>query len=141
MLRGAPLAFSAVTRDLRGAYRRAKRNTALMAAACICFATAYVAGLVAAGAFLAPIYGPGPAALLIAASMAVIGLVVIGVLAFLKHRDKRHSARKAAAQKLAAATAISVLPHVTKSKGLLIAAALGGLAYVLSQAQGGNDDA
>jgi len=141
LMRAVPLAVSAVTRDMRGLYRRAKRNTALMVIAGICFATAYVACLVAAGAFLAPIYGTGVAALLIAAAMAVIGGIVLSVLSFLKYRDRRRNARRQAGQRLAAATAISVLPHLTKSKSLLIAAALGGLAYLATQSEGGEEDA
>lgn len=141
MMRAVPLAVSAVSRDMRGIYRRAKRNTALMVVAGICFATAYLAGLVAAGAFLAPIYGPALAALLIAAAMAVIGLVVLAVLSFLKHRDKRRNARRRAGQNLAAAAAISILPQLTGSKSLLTLAAIGGLAFLATRSQGGEEDA
>lgn len=140
MMRAVPLAVSAASRDMRGLYRRAKRNTALMVLAGICFATAYVAGLVAAGAFLAPIYGPGLSALLIAATMAVIGLLVLAVLSFLKYRDKRRNARRRAGRSLAAAAAISILPQLTKSKGMLAVAAIGGLAYLMTQNQGGGDE-
>ncbi|MCK7615106.1 hypothetical protein [Roseibium sediminicola] len=140
MMRAVPLAVSAVSRDMRGIYRRAKRNTALMVVSGICFATAYVAGLIAAGAFLAPIYGPALSALLIAAAMAVIGLVVLAVLSLLKLRDKRRNARRRAGQNLAAAAAISILPQLTGSKSLLALAAIGGLAFLAARSQGGEED-
>lgn len=141
MTRAIPLALSAATRDMQGLYRRAKRNTALMVLAGICFATAYVAGLFAAGAYLAPIYGPGMAALLIAAAMAAIGVVVLAVLGILKYRDKRRNARRRSGQRLAAAAAVAMLPQLKSSKSLLVVAALGGLAYLATQGQGGEDEA
>jgi len=141
IMRAVPLVVSAASRDMRGLYRRTKRNTALMVLAGVCFATAYVAGLIAAGAFLAPIYGPGLSALLIAAAMAVVGLLVLAVLAFFKHLDKRRNARRRAGQNLATAAAISILPQLARSKGLLALAAVGGLAFLAAQNHGGEEDA
>lgn len=139
MMRALPLALSAATRDVRGVFRRARRNAALMLISGICFGTAYLAALVAAGAYLAPIYGPVMAALLIAASMAGIGIVIIIVLKVLKYIEKRRHARRNAATRLSAAAAISILPQITGSKGLLVVAALGGLAYLVAQGQGGEE--
>ncbi|WP_269586107.1 hypothetical protein [Roseibium sp. Sym1] len=139
LMRAVPLALSAASRDMRGLYRRAKRNTALMVFAGICFATAYLAALVAAGAYLAPVFGAGPAALLIAAAMVVVGALALCVLAILRHRDKRRNARRQAGQRLAAAAAVSVLPQLARSKSLLVAAAIGGLAYMAAQGPGDDD--
>lgn len=140
MTRALTLALSAATRDVSGMYRRAKRNAALTALAGLCFGTAYVAGMVAAGAYLAPIYGPAVSALLIAAAMIVLGGIALAALALLKRRDRRRNARKQAARRLTAAAAISFLPQVTKSKSLLVVAALGGLAFLASQGLGDGDE-
>ncbi len=136
LLRALPLALGAVSRDFNGMVHRAKRNAVLGGIAAVCFATAYVAGVVAAGAFLAPVFGPAMAALLIAVFMAVTGLVFVAVLSFLKHKDRRRKAHSQAAQRLGLAAAIYVLPQLTKSKGLMITAALGGLAFLVAQARG-----
>ncbi len=138
-LRAIPMAFGAVSRDFNGMVRRAKRNAVLSGIAAVCFATAYVAGVVAAGAYLAPIFGPAMAALLIAAIMAVTGLVVVAVMSFLKHRDRKRKAHSQVAQRLTLAAAVSILPQLTKSKGLLVTAALGGLALLAAQTLGGED--
>jgi MFS family permease len=138
-LRAIPMAFGAVSRDFNGMVRRAKRNAVLSGIAALCFATAYVAGVVAVGAYLAPIFGPAVAALLIAVIMAVTGLVFIAVLSFLKHRDQKRKAHSQVAQRLGLAAAVSILPQLTKSKGLMVTVALGGLAILAAQALGGED--
>ncbi|WP_103225036.1 hypothetical protein [Roseibium marinum] len=114
-------------------YRRAKRNVYLTAAAGVCFATAYVAGLAAVWAFLAPLWGPAEAAALIAAVMAGVGVVIIAVLSFVKFRERRRNSRRRAAMRLSAAAAVSILPRLTKSRSLLVIAALGGLAFLATQ--------
>ncbi|NVK35134.1 MAG: hypothetical protein HWE23_11680 [Rhodobacteraceae bacterium] len=132
------MVMSAATRDVRGVFRRAKRNAAIITLASLCFVTAYVAGIVAVGIYLTPIYGAGPAVLGIAAVMAATGLLCLGVLSALKYRDKRRAARRRSAQKLAAAAAISIIPQLAKSKGLMALAAVGGLAFLMSR--GGDDE-
>lgn len=139
MLRALPLAVSAATRDVRGLVRRTKRNAVMTAAAGICFGTAYVAGIAAAGIYLTPLVGPANSALLIAGAMALIGGSVLLVLHVLKRRDRRRNAKRQAAQRLAAAAAISILPQLGKRKSLLAVAALGGLALLATQANGDND--
>ncbi|TYC51328.1 hypothetical protein FMN50_22575 [Rhodobacterales bacterium] len=140
MMRALPLAVSAATRDVRGIYRRAKRNVVLTAVAGVCFVTAYVALMISAGVYLATIYGPVAAALIIAAGMALLGGLIMAAMAFMKIRERRRNSRRRAGQKLAAAAAISVLPQLTKSKGLLALAAVGGLAYFLTQGNGNDDE-
>lgn len=140
LTRALPLAVSAATRDVRGIYRRAKRNAALTAVAVLCFGTAYVAAMVAAGVYLASVYGPVASALIIAAAMALLGGAIMLVMAYLRHREQRLNARRRAGQRLAAAAAISVLPQLTKSKSLLAVAALGGLAFLTLRGQGDGED-
>ncbi|WP_133192727.1 hypothetical protein [Labrenzia sp. 011] len=132
-MRALPLAMGAVTRDVRMMYRRTKRNAYLTAFAGLCFSTAYVTGIAAVWAVLAPVWGPAPAAAMIAGVMAGIGCVVLAVLSFLKYRERRRNSRRRAAQRLTAAAAVSILPRLTKSRGLLVVAALGGLAFLASQ--------
>ncbi|MBB98667.1 MAG: hypothetical protein CML67_03895 [Rhodobacteraceae bacterium] len=136
-----PMAISAASRDIRGIYRRTRRNAAWTTLALVCFATAYLAGLVAIGAYLVPIYGPGLSALLIAAAMTAIGAAILLVLAILRRRERRRQARRQAAQRLTLAAALSLLPQVSKSKSLLLLAAAGGLAFLLSKSGDGPDDA
>lgn len=138
-MRALPTAFSAVTRDVRGIYRRTKRNAALSGLALMCFVSAYAAALVAAGAHLAPLYGPAMAALIIAASMAMIGGLLLVTVKILKFRERRQLVRRRATQRLGAAAAISILPQITRSKSLLLVAALGGLALMATQVMG-NDE-
>lgn len=133
VMRALPLALSAATRDIRMVYRRAKRNVFLMTVAGVCFATAYVAGLAAVWAYLAPLWGPAEAAALIAAVMAGIGVLIIVVLSIVKFVERRRNSRRRAAQRLSAAAAISILPRLTKSKSLLVIAAIGGLAFLATQ--------
>ncbi|MHA7776893.1 hypothetical protein [Roseibium sp. M-1] len=136
LLRTLPLGLGTAAREVRGVVHRLRRNALLTALAGLCFATAYVAAIVAVGAALAPVYGPAIAALIIAGGMILAGLLFVSVLAFLKHRDRRRRLRQQAAQRLTIAAALSVLPQLTKSKGLLVAAALGGLALLASQGLG-----
>ncbi|MBN9669422.1 hypothetical protein [Roseibium aggregatum] len=140
MGRALPLALSAATRDVSGIYRRAKRNAVLTALAGLCFVSAYVAGMVAAGAYLAPIYGPAGAALTIAAAMVLAGVMVLAVLSFLKHRDRKRNIRRQAARRLTAAAALSLLPQITKSRSLLLVAALGGAALLAAQGREGAEE-
>lgn len=140
VMRAFPMAFGALRRDINGMVRRAKRNAVLSGIAAVCFATAYVAGVVAAGAYLAPIYGPAMAALLIAAIMLGTGLFFVSVLSYLKYRDRKRKARSQVAKQLTVAAAVSILPQLTKNKGLMITAALGGLAFLAAQALGGDDE-
>ncbi|WP_029059265.1 hypothetical protein [Stappia stellulata] len=141
LTRALPMAISATSRDIRGIYRRAKRNAVLNGLAAVCFATAYVAGLIAIGAYLVPIYGPGVSALLVAGAMAAVGTLILLVVAILRRREKRRQARRQAAQRLTAAAALSVLPQLTKSKSLLLVAAAGGLAFLLSRGRDDDGDA
>lgn len=136
LLRALPLALSAATRDLRGMYRRTRRNAVLSVLAGLSFGIAFLAALFAAGAWLAPVYGPAGAALIIAGSMAGLGIALILSQQVLKYIDRRRHRRSGTAQRLSAAAAISVLPHLTKSKSLLVVAALGGLAYLAAQSYG-----
>lgn len=140
LTRALPLAVSAATRDVRGMYRRARRNVALTALAGVCFATAYVAAMVAAGVYLASVYGPVAGALIVAAAMALLGGTIMVAMAIVKHREQRRNARRRAGQRLAAAAAISVLPQLTSSKSLLAVAALGGLAFLTLRGQGGEGE-
>lgn len=140
LTRALPMALSAASSDLRGIYRRARRNAVLSGLALVSFATAYLAGLVALGAYLAPLYGPAVAALLIAAAMTAVGTTILVVLAILKRREKRRQARLQAARRVTLAAAISVLPHLSRSKSLFLVAAAGGLAYLLSKDRGDTDD-
>lgn len=132
-LRALPLGLGTAAREVRGIVQRIRRNAVLTCVAGLCFLTAYVAGIVAAGAALAPHYGPALAALIVAGVMALAGLIILGVLALLKRRDRKRRLRQHAAQKLTIAAALSVLPHLTKSKGLLAAVAVGGLALLMTQ--------
>jgi len=140
ILRTLPLVMSAATRDLRAMYRRARRNAVLTAAAALCFSTAYVAALVAVWAWLAPVFGPAVAAAIIAGVMLVLGLGLLAVVSVLRAREKRRASRRRAAQRLTAAAAISILPQLTKSRSLLVIAALGGLAFLASQRNDDDDD-
>jgi hypothetical protein len=139
MMRALPLALSAATRDMRGIYRRAKRNAVLTALAGLCFGVAFLAALMAAGIHLAAVYGPATAALLIAAAMSGAGILLLAVVQGLKYLDRRRHARSRSAQRLTAAAAISLLPRMPKSKGLLAVAALGGLAFLVAQGRGDDD--
>ncbi|MEJ8473833.1 hypothetical protein [Roseibium algae] len=132
-------ALTYATRDVQGTYRRAKRNAVLTALAVFFFASAYLAGLIAAGAYLVPIFGPVTAALLIAGAMASIGCVILIVVGVLKSREKKRQSRRRETQRLATAAAISILPELVKSKGLLAVVALGGLAYLASRERGDGD--
>jgi hypothetical protein len=136
LLRTLPLGLGTAAHEVRGIVHRLRRNALLTALAGLCFATAYVAAVVAAGAALAPLYGPALSALIIAGTMVFAGLMFVAVLAYLKHRDRRRRLKQQAAQRLTIAAALSLLPQLTKSKGLLVAAALGGLALLASQGQG-----
>lgn len=120
--RALPMAISAASRDIRGMYRRARRNAVLNGIAAVCFVTAYVAGLIAVGAYLAPIYGPVVSALLVTGAMATLGVVILLALAILKRREKRRQARREAARRMTAAAALSLLPQLARSKSLLLVA-------------------
>jgi hypothetical protein len=137
-MRSVPLAVSAASRDLRGMVRRTKRNIVLIAIAAASFGTAYLAGLAALGIYLSEQLGALGAALVIALVMIGVGLGLLIVLAVLKKIDERGSAKRRAAQRLAIAAAVSVLPQLTNRKSIIALAALGGLAFFA--ARGGGDD-
>ncbi|MGV2977917.1 hypothetical protein AB1P65_20865 [Roseibium alexandrii] len=137
-MRSVPLAFSAASRDLRGMVRRTKRNIVLIAFVSVCFGTAYLAGLAALGIYLSEHLGALGAALVIALGMIGVGAGLLIVLAVLKKIDQRRSAKRRAAQRLAIAAAVSVLPQLTNRKGIIALAALGGLA--LFAARGAGDE-
>jgi len=139
VLRALPLGLGTAAREVRGIVQRIRRNAVLTSLAGLCFFTAYVAGVVAAGAALAPHYGPAVAALIIAGVMMLAGLIIVGVLGLLKRRDRKRRLRQQTAQKLSIAAALSVLPHLTRPKGLLAAVAVGGLALLMTRGQGDDE--
>jgi|GEM_PF-1986134 len=138
-LRALPLGLGTAAREVRGIVQRIRRNAVLTLLAGLCFMTAYVAVIVAAGAALAPHYGPTVAALIIAGVMMLAALIILAVLGLLKRRDRKRRRRQQAAQNLSIAAALSVLPHLTKSKGLLAAVAVGGLALLMTTGRGDDE--
>lgn len=132
-MRALPFALSAASRDLRGIFRRAKRNMILIGLAAASLATAYLAGLAALAIYLSGLIGPLAASLVIAGGMAGIGVIILITLAILKKVDERRNAKRRTVQRLATAAAISILPQLMNRKSLAALAALGGLAFLASR--------
>lgn len=140
-MRSFSLVISALLQDMRGAWRRAKRNAFIVCCACICFLTAYVAALVAVAGVLIPLYGAVVSALLIASSMAGLGMLALLVLAALNAREKRRQSGLGRNKRVIAAAGLSMMPKLAQSKGLLSLAAIGGLAYLVMRPSGEDDGA
>jgi chromate transport protein ChrA len=97
---------------------RTKRDGIFLAVAAILILTAYAFALIAAAIWLATIYDPALAALLIAAGALLLGLVVLVVMTIIDKQEQRRARdRRLAMQSLAAATL-----GIAKSQPLLTAA-------------------
>lgn len=128
-----PLASAFVAEDLRGALRRARRTACIWAAVAVLAVTTYAFLLVAAYQRLGLDRPADEAALIVAAAAFGTGVVAVGIGLALAAAEKRRSARRRAAAKAEMAVALSALPLLLRSRPLLIAAAIGAIAFLGSQ--------
>ncbi len=109
---------------------RTKRNGIFMAIAVLLIVTAYVFALVATALWLATIYSPIGAALLIAAGALLLGIIVLVVMAIMNAQEQRRARERRAAMESAAAVALGFV----RTQPLLTAAVAA--AFVLSNLMG-----
>lgn len=128
-----PLASSLIAEDVRGALRRARRGALAWGAVAVLAATAYIFLLVAAYQRLLLAYTPEEAALLVAGAALALAAVVVGIAAALAAAERRRAVRRRTETRGEMAMALSALPLVLRSRPLLIAAAIGTLAFLGTQ--------
>lgn len=127
---------SVLASDIGSALRRARRNAFLYALAGLFFLSAYAAAVVAGGLYLASITDPTTAALVIAAAMLFLALMLLAGMALANAIERRRDRGNGSGKALAAAAAISMLPTLAKSKGVLGMALLGGVAVLVATRAG-----
>lgn len=128
-----PLASSLIAEDVRGALRRARRGALAWGAVAVLAATAYIFVMIAAYQRLLLAYAPEDAALLIAAAALACAVAIGGIVAAVAAADRRRAARRRSEARGEMAMALSALPLVLRSRPLLIAAAIGTLAFLGGQ--------
>lgn len=136
MTRLAPLLASVLATDIGSALRRARRNAVLYALAGLFFLSAYAAALIGGGLYLASRTDPMTAALVIAAGMVALALLLLAGMALANAIERRKQREHGSGKALAAAAAISILPTLAKSKGVLGMALLGGIAVLVATRAG-----
>lgn len=114
---------------LTGRFRRMAaaraRGAAIYALATLFFVIALVALLVAGAIVLARAVGPLPAALIVALSACLVGIILLIVAAVRGREGRRREAAEAAAQRQAVLLMLAGLPILRSRTGLLATVALG----------------
>ena len=125
-----PLVSSAMSSDLQDAVKRTKRSAAFYAVIAVLALTAYGFAVLAGFLKLAESRGNLDAALILAVgTIAVIG-IICGGMSIVSAIERRRLARRHAEIRGQLAVAMSALPLVLRSKPLLIAAAIGAMAFL-----------
>lgn len=128
-----PLASSFLADDVGAALRRARRRAAIWGLVAVLAATTYIFLLIAAYQRLSFARPADEAALIVAAAALAIAAAIVGVAAAFAAADRRRTARRRAEARGELAVALSTLPLVLRSRPLLIAAAIGTLAFLGTQ--------
>lgn len=117
--------------------RRARRKALVYSLVAVLAFSAYLAGLVGLGFYLAPIFGPASAAFLIALGVLTLAVAVVAISLIVNRLEKRHSNQGV---KLATSAAVSLLPYFIRSGSPLALVVAGGVGYLAAQALGGDKD-
>lgn len=128
-----PVALGLVADDVRGAAGRARRSAIVWGAVAVLAVTAYVFGVLAAFWTLAETRPPIEAAWIVAAATVALAAVVIAAATAVGTVERRRQTRRHAELRTELTVALSALPLVFRSKPLLIAAAIGTLAFLGAQ--------
>ncbi len=128
-----PIASSVLSDDVRGALKRARRSAVTWGVVAVFALTAYVFLMVAAYQRLARFRPADEAALIVAAAALGVALAVVAVAAMISAAERRRSAQRRAVARGELAVALSTLPIFLRTRPLLIAAAIGTLAFLGTQ--------
>lgn len=138
-----PLLANAAFGSVAPALRRAKRNAVLYGLLALLALSAYAAGVVALGIYIAETTGALEAALIIAAAMVALAVLVLLITMILNRIDRRRHAARDRSRAMTASLALSLLPMVVRSKPLVATATVGGLAFLaftLLNGDGGTEE-
>jgi len=138
-----PLLTAFASGELHETVRRTKRNAVFYGVIAILGIILVIFALVAAQVWLAGLYGPLDAALMIAGSALVLMILVFVVMKIVAARDRRRAReRRRANTSLYTTAALTLVPYVLRSKVTLVVglplAALAG--YFLFGGRGDRDD-
>ena len=128
--------------ELHETVRRTKRNAVFYAMIAVLGIILVIFALVAAQVFLASLYGPLEAALIIAGAALVLIILVFVAMKIVAARDRRRALERRASTSLYATAALTLIPYVLRSKvtlavGLPLAALAG---YFLLGGRGDPED-
>ncbi|WP_319772396.1 hypothetical protein [Breoghania sp.] len=101
--------------------------------------TAYVAGVVALGIWIAATYGPLEAALSIAAAMVALAALALLAVLIANRIDRRRFEARDRQRAATASLVLTLLPTVARSRALTMTAIAGGLAFVALNMLSGDD--
>lgn len=136
----AAMLSALVVTDVGIAISRYKRNGAMWLLAGLFFLTAYCFLLVAGALYLSTIYTPLEAAVILAVTSLVLGLVIVGIIYALNARDRRVAAERRRRSQSQTGLAVATALAVFRKRPLVAAGLAVGLGTALGFLGKGNRD-
>ena len=140
MLRLFPLVASFASRDLGAIINRLRRNAVCVVIALVLVIAVYASALLGVGLALAEQIGAIQAAFALAGGQIVLMLVIVMSVWAINTLERRRERQRNSSRVVAAAASMALLPRLLKSRALVPAVIVGGLAFLAARAAGGSQE-